>query len=200
MNKITLRDGGEILLIPDFIKNEKHMETLLRDVKWQQQKALYGYMQPRLTAAYGNDGLNYKYSNTENPGETWIPVLMEIKNAIEKIQGSYNYCLLNRYRTGSDSIAFHADDEPEVADTIASVSLGDSRIFRIRHNETKEITDFNLENGTLLIMSGTMQKFYQHRVPKTAKAVGERINLTYRNISEMPKYSSHTYSRPKSII
>ena len=110
--------------------------------------------------------------------------LLEIKKKIESVQGEYNYCLLNRYRSGSDSMGWHADDEPEMGNVIGSLSLGATRKFRIRHNVTRETKTFLAGNGTLIIMAGTMQQFWQHEVPKTKQDVGERINLTFRKISK----------------
>jgi len=89
---------------------------------------------------------------------------------------------LNRYRSGSDSVGLHADNEPEVGDVIGSLSLGATRTFRIRHNVTKATRDFDVGHGTLIIISGTMQQFWKHEVPKTNDQVGERINLTFRRI------------------
>ena len=81
-------------------------------------------------------------------------------------------------------MGLHADDEPGVGDVIGSLSLGATRGFRIRHNATKETRTFHLGHGTLVIMAGTMQRFWNHEVPKTADDVGERINLTFRHIGE----------------
>jgi alkylated DNA repair dioxygenase AlkB len=80
-------------------------------------------------------------------------------------------------------MGWHADDEPEMGSIIGSLSLGATRKFRIRHNITRETRTFLVTSGTLIIMSGTMQQFWQHEVPKTKLPVGERINLTFRNIS-----------------
>src|SRR5262249_20233954 len=98
--------------------------------------------------------------------------------------GRYNYCLLNRYRSGADSVGLHADDEPGMRNVIGSLSLGATRTFRIRHNRTKGTRTFPVSNGTLIIMAGTMQQFWKHEVPKTTENVGERINLTFRMIGE----------------
>jgi len=135
-----------------------------------------------LIASYGNEGITYKYSGVENVALPWTPVLLEIKKKIEAVQGEYNYCLLNLYRTGSDSMGWHADNEPEMAEAIGSLSLGATRKFRIRHNVTRETKTFLAGNGTLIIMAGTMQQFWQHEVPKTKRVVDERINLTFRKI------------------
>jgi alkylated DNA repair dioxygenase AlkB len=95
---------------------------------------------------------------------------------------SFNSMLLNYYRHGRDSIGFHADDEPELGTNplIASLSLGATRTFILRHNRTAEKRTYDLTHGSLLIMSGTLQHFWKHSVPKTTAAVGERINLTFR--------------------
>ena len=139
-------------------------------------------MQPRLIASYGDSGITYKYSGVENVALPWTTMLLEIKKKIEAVEGSYNYCLLNRYRSGSDSMGWHADDEPEMGNVIGSLSLGATRKFRIRHNVTRETKTFLAGHGTLIIMAGTMQQFWQHEVPKTKQVVGERINLTFRKI------------------
>ena len=147
-------------------------------------------MQPRLTASYGDDGVTYRYSGTENVALPWTPILLEIKGIIEAVQGEYNYCLLNRYRSGQASMGMHADDEPEMGNVIGSLSLGATRIFRIRHNKTKETKIFSVSKGTLIIMAGTMQQFWKHEIPKTKGIVGERINLTFRQI--IKAQSCHT--------
>ena len=139
-------------------------------------------MQPRLTASHGEDGVIYRYSGTENVALPWTHTMLEIKAKIEAVEGEYNYCLLNRYRSGSDSMGWHADDEPEMGNVIGSLSLGATRKFRIRHNVTRDIKAFDVSNGTLIIMAGTMQQFWKHDVPKTNDNVGERINLTFRKI------------------
>lgn len=81
-------------------------------------------------------------------------------------------------------MGWHADNEPEMGTVIGSLSLGATRKFRIRHNVTRETKTFLVGNGTLIIMAGTMQQFWQHEIPKTKQSVGERINLTYRQIME----------------
>ena len=77
-------------------------------------------------------------------------------------------------------MGMHADNEPGTGNVIGSLSLGATRTFRIRHNRTKETRTFQVGNGTLIIMAGTMQQFWKHEVPKAQENVGERINLTFR--------------------
>jgi len=185
---IELTDGGIILYDEAFLSEElaERYFVELRDTSpWEQKKAGFGHMQPRLTASYGDDGVSYSYSGTENKALPWTLTLLEIKRKIEAVQGRYNYCLLNRYRSGADSVGLHADDEPGLGNVIGSLSLGATRTFRIRHNLTNEKRTFPVGNGTLIIMAGTMQQFWKHEVPKTTVNVGERINLTFRWIGEV---------------
>ncbi len=185
METIELADGGLLLYDQAFLPPslaDRYFVELRDHCAWVQKPGVFGNMQPRLTASYGEEGVTYRYSGTENVALPWTATMLEIKTQIEAVKGEYNYCLLNRYRSGSDSMGWHADDEPEMGNVIGSLSLGATRQFRIRHNATREIKTFSVSNGTLIIMAGTMQKFWKHDVPKTRDNVGERINLTFRKI------------------
>ncbi len=187
MQTIRLADGGILLYDECFLLAEwsdRYFTELRDNCLWEQKPGVFGHRQPRLTAAYGDEGVSYRYSGTVNVALPWTPVLLEIKEKIESVEGRYNFCLLNRYRSGRDSMGMHADDEPEMGNLIGSLSLGATRKFRIKHNKTKETMTFPAGHGALIIMAGTMQQFWKHEVPKTLQAVGERINLTYRQISD----------------
>lgn len=186
METHELQDGGILLYDDAFLPPDlatEYFTELLEYTAWEQKSGVFGHKQPRLTASCGDAGLTYRYSGTKNPALPWTPPLLEIKQKIEAIQGRYNFCLLNRYRSGADSVGWHADDEPEMGNVIGSLSLGATRMFRIRHNTTKETRNFQVGNSTLIIMAGTMQQYWKHEVPKTTESVGERINLTFRWIT-----------------
>ena len=185
METLELTDGGLLLYDDHFLPSDladRYLFELRDQCVWEQKPGVFGHMQPRLTASHGDEGVTYRYSGTVNVALPWTATLLEIKAKIEAIQGEYNYCLLNRYRSGSDSMGWHADDEPEMGNVIGSLSLGATRRFRIRHNATKEMHTFPAGHGTLIIMAGTMQRFWKHDVPKTKENVSERINLTFRSI------------------
>jgi hypothetical protein len=198
MHIIELEDGGLLHYDEAFLPADiaDHYFVELRDrAVWEQKKGIFGKMQPRLTASYGDDGVRYCYSGTENVALPWTPTLLEIKRKIEGVHGAYNYCLLNRYRSGADSVGMHADNEPSEGSVIGSISLGATRTFRIQHIRTKETRTFPVSNGTLIIMAGTMQQFWKHGVPKTAANVGERINLTFRKITFELNSAAHQPGR-----
>lgn len=183
MQEIKLRDGGLLIYDEAFLSVEladRYFMQLLENCPWQQKPGIFGHMQPRLIASFGDPGVSYRYSGADYQGLPWNETLLEIKGRIEQVLGRYNYCLANLYRHGSDSMGWHADNEPELGNVIGSISLGATRNFRIRHNITRETSSFPAGHGTLIIMAGTMQQFWQHEIPKTKKTVGQRINLTYR--------------------
>jgi alkylated DNA repair dioxygenase AlkB len=81
---------------------------------------------------------------------------------------------------------WNSDDEVELGKNpvIASVSFGESRRFSLKHRLDKgvEVLSFDLEDKSLLMMEGELQHFWQHRIHKTAKQIGGRLNFTFRNI------------------
>jgi alkylated DNA repair dioxygenase AlkB len=138
---------------------------------------------PRLTAWQGEPDAVYVYSGIRNMPQPWTPAVAELKAAAEAISGvRFNSVLLNRYRSGTDSMGWHADREPElgIQPVIASVSLGAARTFDLRHNKTGVVQSFSLKGGSLLVMKGNTQAEWRHRVPKEPRVAGERINLTFR--------------------
>lgn len=136
----------------------------------------------------GDPGANYQYSGLTLSPHSWNKTVATIKRQIDKICGhQFNSVLINLYRSGQDSNGWHSDDEPELEENpiIASFSLGATRRFRLRHKYRKDILSytFDLTSGSLLLMSGTTQKYWQHCLTKTKKTVGPRINLTFRKVT-----------------
>ncbi|MCP4975406.1 MAG: alpha-ketoglutarate-dependent dioxygenase AlkB [Maribacter sp.] len=183
---------SNITYYPNLIdpKAATHYFNILKNAApWQQDDIkVFGkiYPQPRLTAFYGNGSKSYSYSNITMHPRPFTDKLLEIKQKIEEIEYvEFNSCLLNLYRNGKDSNGWHADDEKELGQNpiIASISLGQERTFHLRHKkDTKLKHKITLEHGSLLLMKGSTQHYWQHQVPKTAKPILERINLTFRII------------------
>jgi alkylated DNA repair dioxygenase AlkB len=164
-------------------------KELLETTPWQQDEiTIFGktHPQPRLTALYGNDGKPYSYSNITMQPHPWNGLLQKIKLRIESVcETNFTAVLLNLYRDGKDSNGWHADNEKELGmnPVIASVSFGAERAFHLKYNLDKNIKQkIILEHGSLLLMEGTTQHFWKHQIPKTAKPIGARINLTFRVI------------------
>ena len=167
-----------------------YYETLLEEISWRHDDIkVFGkvYPQPRLTALYSSNAKSYSYSNITMVPEPFTPALQAIKKRVEAIAGvTFTTCLLNLYRDGNDSNGWHADNEKELGKNpiIASVSLGAPRLFKFRHKVDKsQQAKIILEPGSLLLMGGSTQHHWHHQLPKTARKIAPRINLTFRIIA-----------------
>ena len=189
---IQLKDA-ELYYQPMFFNTmeSNHLfKTLLETIAWKQDIIkMYGreLPLPRLSAWYGESDKPYTYSGiTLNP-LTWTKELLLIKHKIEEVAGiKFSSVLLNRYRDGQDYVGWHADDEKELGKNpiIGSVNFGATRRFQLRRkDDKKEKFEVELKHGTLLLMRGATQHYWQHQVPKTAQRIGERLNLTFRIIN-----------------
>ena len=183
---------AEIIYYPQFFDKEQADQIyaeLLQEIAWQQDNiTVFGktHPQPRLTALYGNEGKPYSYSNITMQPHPWNTLLQKIKYHIETTtECQFTTVLLNQYRDGKDSNGWHADNEKELGTNpiIASLSFGAERVFQLKHNTIADAKkSIVLEHGSLLLMKGRTQHFWKHQIPKTAKPIGNRINLTFRSI------------------
>ena len=181
----------DIVWLPDWLDPPTASDTLaalLDEITWQQDSMTTPAGKipfPRLTAWQGDPGAVYVYSGIRNIPRPWTPTVLALKTQAEsESKAPFNSVLINRYRTGMDSMGWHADNEPELGPqpVIASVSLGTTRTFDFRHTKTRQTHTLQLTHGSLLIMQGRTQLEWAHRVPKEPEARGERINLTFRNV------------------
>jgi alkylated DNA repair dioxygenase AlkB len=186
---IPIEDGELSMLaqLPMPIGNAEILARLVDDTPWRADTVVvYGkrYLQPRLTAWYGE--ASYTYSGLTLQPLPLTPLLEQLRTAVEQTTGRrYNSVLLNYYRDGADSMGMHSDDEPELGPepVIASLSYGATRTFILRHKRSKRTVKLDLTDGSLLLMAGTLQAHWQHGINKTAKLVGPRLNLTFRFVT-----------------
>lgn len=164
-----------------------------KNIIWKQDIIkLYGKAipLPRLTSWYGDSGRSYTYSGIKSQPNAWNKGLLYIKDKIEQLSGEcFNSVLLNWYRDGGDHLSWHADDEKELGrnPVIASVNFGETRDFVIRKNDDNSVKiTIPLKHGTLLLMRGELQHFWQHSVPKRKAVRSSRFNLTFRQIGRQP--------------
>lgn len=166
--------------------------TLMSELTWERPRIrLFGrhVTVPRSVRAFGD--VSYTYSGLTHRPAPWHPRVDELRRLLAQRTGiPFNTALVNLYRDGRDSVAWHADDEPELGErpTIASLSLGETRRFQVKERaapgERGRSWDIPLDAGTLLVMSGDSQRNYLHAVPKTSAKVGPRINITFRQVVE----------------
>lgn len=164
---------------------------LYREIAWRQEDiTLFGkrYQQPRLLAWYGDVGASYSYSGKRYAPQPWTDGLEALRVRIQERTGAtFNSVLANLYRDHNDSMGLHSDDEAELGaqPVIASLSLGEERVFRLKHRTRRELKPLRLPlpSGSLLVMRGDTQQHWKHEVPKSSQPCGPRINLTFRLVS-----------------
>ena len=165
-----------------------YYETLLHRIPWKQDEAvMFGkhIVTARKVAWYGDSNFSYTYSGTTKQASVWTDGLAMLKAAVEELTATrFNSCLLNLYQDGSQGMSWHSDDEKSLDkdSTIASVSLGAERQFRLKHKRLDEKISVLLESGSLLVMKGTTQTHWLHSIPKTKSITTPRINLTFRTM------------------
>ena len=189
--QLPMPDAEVIMYCNLFDKKESdHLfSELCSTIDWRQDSIQFfgKYVTlPRLTAWYGDEGKSYTYSKIKMEPQRWTTTLIKIKSQIEDVANTkFNSVLLNLYRDGKDSVAWHSDDEPDLGENpvIGSVSFGATRRFMLRHKYRKELKfEIELTHGSFLLMKGVTQHFWQHQIPKTSKLIQPRINLTFRTI------------------
>ena len=188
-------------------------DHLLRDISWTQPELIISgrkYLTPRLQAWYGIKKSELTYSGVTFTAKTMPVFLTKLTSLVSNltstsfastnlassgfISPNFNSVLINHYRNQHDSVAWHADDEPEFgpAPVIASLSLGATRRFSLKPkpefidkchwHKGKRAINFELNDGDLLIMNEGVQGHWVHAVQKQRQICGDRMNLTFRHV------------------
>lgn len=189
---VIVDSDGRAELIHDFFGTadaDTHLAALLGEVRWEQAELIvFGrkVVEPRMSVWYADNGMDYVYSNATRTAHSFTPTLDLLRSEVETRTGArFNSALVNLYRDGSDRLGWHADNEecngPEP--TIASLSFGAERHFDLRHRATGETHRVTLPHGSLLMMSGALQRHWVHQVPVMRKVMTPRINVTFRLVS-----------------
>ncbi len=179
----------ELMLYEGFFSKQEsdlYYNVLLHETKWREADLkVYDktHIIPRMVSWYedkSNPGANAE-------GNDWTPELLAIRTKVEAETGErFNSVLLNLYRNGKDGVGWHSDRTENFGrdQIIASVSFGETRPFRLRHKTRKDIpvVEIPLTHGALLLMAGTTQTYWEHHIPKTAKNILPRINITFRQV------------------
>lgn len=181
---------ADLLLIDNFFAKEEsdfYYNNLLHNTIWREyEMPMYDKVvtAPRMVSWYGDSNRPERKSNPNWPKE----LLVIKKRVVQETNIHFNYVLLNLYRNGKDGVGWHSDKTKSTNQdmNIASVTFGETRLFRLRHKFLKHIPpiEIPLHHGTLLLMAGSTNTYWEHQVPKTARNVLPRINLTFRQVRE----------------
>ena len=189
-------DGADLLYDPRWLPADAadKLFAALRDpvqagIDWEVHRIrLFGrdVESPRLSRWIGDPGTSYRYSGVRFEPASWPRALNVLRGAVSAAAGEdFNSVLANLYRDGNDTMGWHSDDEAELGaqPIIASLSLGASRKFVLKARaKGGDKLELELPHGSLLVMRGETQKNYRHSLPRTKRATGERMNLTFRRI------------------
>ena len=171
-------------------KNEAdhYYEELMHTIEWKNDEAfILGKLiiTKRKVAWYADVPFEYTYSNRTKKALPWTPGLLELKKITEERTGEiFNSCLLNLYHSGEEGMAWHSDGEKDLKKNgaIGSLSFGAERKFAFKNKQSGEKISILLEHGSLLVMKGSTQTHWLHRLPPTKTILRPRINLTFRTI------------------
>lgn len=183
----TVNYYGKIMPYPGA---NRYLEALLHQIEWKNDEALiFGkhIQTKRKVAWYGDVEFEYTYSNITKKALPWTKELLELKEMAEDITGeTFNSCLLNLYHNGDEGMAWHSDGEKDLKKNgaICSVSFGAERKFLFKHKESQQRVTTLLEHGSILVMKGTTQQYWLHRLPPTKTVSRPRVNLTFRTIEK----------------
>ncbi len=193
-NEQLLPYDGELIYIPSICAVEEtnqYLAWLMLNGSWKNDVvSMYGkkIQTSRKVAWWGDKPYPYTYSNIQKVAEEWPDEVRGIKSRIEEAANeSFNSCLGNLYMDGDVGMSWHSDDEPELKNqgVIASYSLGATRKFVFRHKQSREKVEIILQHGSLLLMKGSTQEYWQHALPKSKKVKTPRINLTFRQMKPL---------------
>lgn len=179
---------ADVILIDNFFNKEEsdyYYQALLAETHWRE------YEMPMYDKIVTAPRMISWFEDKENIGtDPATPELTEDLKAIRQrieneINLKFNAVLLNLYRNGNDGVSWHSDKTDKSGpNPIISVTFGETRMFRLRHKFRKDIpqVEIPLHHGSFLLMAGTTNSYWEHQVPKTAKDILPRINLTFRKI------------------
>lgn len=192
---MELAPGGAIDHVPGWIAASEHSDllaSLMSELDWSQPSIkLFGKQHPipRMQVWIGDAEAIYRYSRTVFDPKPWHGALRALQSQLQQaLDSPFNSVLANLYRDGQDCMHWHADDEAELGDTpcIASISLGATRDFLLRpRGRQRGSIKVTLGHGDLLVMRGTMQRYWQHSLPRRRGVTSPRINLTFRYVRQL---------------
>ena len=187
--QIIIKHDGEAVYYPcvfDRATSEQLLAELVQAIEWQHDQVIMFGKQittKRKVAWYAGEGISYTYAGKRKDPLPWTPLLLSIKEKVEKqTNANYNACLLNLYHAGDEGMSWHRDNEKEIVpeSSIASVSFGAARKFAFKHVSEDEKIEVMLESGSILDMRGPIQQHWYHALPPSKKVKDLRVNLTFR--------------------
>jgi alkylated DNA repair dioxygenase AlkB len=171
-----LSEGAWVDHVPGWLSGADQLFGQLLDMTEWQSRTIRMYdrevLEPRLVARWRLDGEALP-----------LPIIGTMAHTLSSRYGvRFTSVGANLYRDGNDSVAWHGDriarELPEA--TIAIVSLGAARPFRLRPKGGGTSISLLPGPGDLLVMGGSCQRTWDHTVPKVRRS-GPRISVQFRH-------------------
>lgn len=176
LQRQQLAEDAWVDRVPQWVRGADELFAELLDVTPWRQHDIWMYErrlpEPRLTHSWRLD--------EEEPP---LPILRDMAAALsERYDVTFTQAGANLYRDGSDSVAWHGDRVArELPDaTVAIVSLGAPRPFKLRPKGGGRSVTYLPDRGDLLVMGGSCQRTWEHSVPKVRSA-GPRLSVQFRH-------------------
>jgi alkylated DNA repair dioxygenase AlkB len=173
--RVELAHGAWLEVVPGWLRGADGVfERVLAGTPWRGREVrMYERVlpEPRLT---------HRWTAGE---ELPDPVLGRMAGLLSTRYGvGFTQVGVNLYRDGTDSVAWHGDRVARELPTatVALVSLGAVRPFRLRPTGGGRSVGLLPGPGDLLVLGGSCQRTWQHSVPKT-RGVGPRISVQFRH-------------------
>lgn len=160
------------------------------ELPWREELVqMFGqtFIAPRLSCAIADEGCTYRYRGSQNESIRFSHQLDGLRVKLQdQLQVPFNYVLATQYRNGDDYVGWHADDERDLVpgQTIANVSLGEARDFRIKSRDGSFDERVTTEHGSLLLMYGEILRTTKHSLIRTRRLIGPRVVLSFREVRQ----------------
>jgi alkylated DNA repair dioxygenase AlkB len=170
-------ESGKVAYYPallDASESRRLFEHLSQSLTWSQDTMwMYDHTVavPRLHARFAE-------------GEEMPDQVTSVRERVESLlKARFNSTHVQYYRDANDSVSWHSDHTEDLIDQgmVAIVSLGAVREMRVRSKSRPRRTfTCALEPGSLFVMGGRAQEFWEHHIPKLRQPVTPRISITFR--------------------
>ena len=171
-----------------FLPEELRFNREQFDAAWDLHPATYAeimihgrkVLTPRWQQAFGRD---YVFSGQSSRALPVPAIFQPLLAWSQLIHPKLNGLLLNWYDGQlGHYIGKHRDSTKNLIPDapIVTISLGETRVFRLRPHNGKGMIDFEASDGKVFIMPFETNEAWTHEVPKSAVAKGRRISVTVR--------------------
>jgi len=177
-------DGSQIILFKKWILEPECKALFEYCVNLETKLYPFRLKQNRLLYAFGDEGVYHEFRNVKVDIHKWSSECLSLQKRIQSEFDVYNnFCLINHYRNGYDSIASHSDGELHSKNkSVFTAAVGATRTMQlIPYSSLKSKISFDFEQGDLLWMCGNVQSKWKHGIDIEPSVPNPRYSFTFRS-------------------